>query len=92
MPHQCIKCNTQYDDKAEEAIKGCACGSSAFIYTKPQPEKPVLLELESVSTQEDGKYELDVNALFGKKDLIYRDDDGKYRIDLEESFRRHAAK
>jgi uncharacterized protein len=107
MPHQCVKCSAMYADGSQEILKGCACGSSAFLYLRiaggiqlPQEtreqilaqEKPIILDVESIKISADGKYELDLQALFGKDNLIYKEQEGKYTIDLEESFRRHARK
>lgn len=105
MPHQCIKCSTIYSDDAD-FMSGCACGAKAFFFLKKDAKitdehlsdefraqvlaaGPVILDVESIKIT-DGKYDLDVNALFGKKELVYKYDEGKYGIDLEESFRRHA--
>jgi predicted nucleic acid-binding Zn-ribbon protein len=55
------------------------------------PDEPVVLDLENIRVT-DGKYELDLHALFGKREIIFQHDEGKYTIDLEESFRRHAEK
>jgi predicted nucleic acid-binding Zn-ribbon protein len=104
MPHQCIKCDTIYSDD-KDVVQGCACGGKAFFFLKKDakvdeaqlsPEfraqvlaaGPVILDVETIKVM-DGKYDLDVNALFGKKELIYKYEEGKYSIDLEESFRRH---
>ena len=92
MPHQCVKCDTHYEDDAEEVMKGCCCGSKAFAYSKPQEDKPVLLDLESIKQEEEGRFELDVHALFGKRSVVYKEEEGKYTIDLQESFRRHLSK
>ena len=36
MPHQCVRCNTFYDDGAEEILKGCSCGSKLFFFVKKE--------------------------------------------------------
>ena len=32
MPHQCVRCNTFYEDGASEILKGCSCGGKLFFY------------------------------------------------------------
>ena len=48
-----------------------------------KPEKPVILDLESVKVLEPGKFEIDIVNLFSKRrPLIYKLEEGKYIIDL----------
>ena len=52
-------------------------------------EKPIVLDMESISILKPGKYELDLVNLFqSKQPLIYKLEDGKYMIDLIESFKK----
>ena len=30
MPHQCVRCNTFYDDGSNVILKGCSCGGRLF--------------------------------------------------------------
>ncbi|HLD79597.1 MAG TPA: Zn-ribbon containing protein [Candidatus Nanoarchaeia archaeon] len=34
MPHQCVRCNTFYEDGSAEILKGCTCGARLFFYIK----------------------------------------------------------
>ncbi len=53
---------------------------------KEEPEKPVILDLESVKVIRPGKFEIDVVNLFNKRrPLIYKLEEGKYIIDLAAS-------
>ena len=53
-----------------------------------KPEKPVILDLESVKVIKPGKFEIDVVNLFSKKrPLIYKLEEGKYIIDLAASLK-----
>lgn len=53
-----------------------------------KPEKPVILDLESVKVIQPGKFEIDIVNLFSRKrPLIYKLEEGKYIIDLAASFR-----
>jgi len=52
-------------------------------------EKPIILDMESISILKPGKYELDLVHLFQKnRPLVYKLEDGKYIIDLIETFKR----
>lgn len=51
-----------------------------------EPEKPVILDLESVRVIKPGKFEIDIINLFSKKrPLVYKLEEGKYIIDLKAS-------
>jgi len=53
-----------------------------------EPEKPVILDLESVRVIRPGKFEIDIVNLFSKRrPLIYKLEEGKYIIDLADSFK-----
>ena len=47
MPHQCVRCNTFYDDGAKELIKGCSCGGKLFFFIK----KDKLEEMKKISEE-----------------------------------------
>jgi len=50
---------------------------------------PVILDLESVRTVGEGKFEIDIVNLFNKKrPLIYKLEEGKYIIDLASTLER----
>ncbi|MBD3252784.1 hypothetical protein GF386_03575 [Candidatus Pacearchaeota archaeon] len=53
-----------------------------------EPERPVVLDLESVRVIRPGKFEIDVvNLLSKKRPLIYKLEEGKYIIDLASSLK-----
>mgnify|MGYP002814048871 CR=1 FL=1 len=53
-----------------------------------EPEKPVILDLESIKVIHPGKFEIDIVNLFSKKrPLIYKLEEGKYIIDLAASLK-----
>jgi len=53
-----------------------------------KPDKPVVLDLESVKVIKPGKFEIDLVNLFSKKrPLIYKLEEGKYIIDLAGSLK-----
>ncbi len=47
-----------------------------------EEDKPVVLDLESVSMLKEGKFELDLTKLFNNEPLIYKISEGKYVIDV----------
>lgn len=53
-----------------------------------EPEKPVVLDLESVRVLSPGKFEIDIVNLFSKKrPIIYKLEEGKYIIDLASTYK-----
>ena len=100
MPHQCVRCNTFYEDGANELLKGCACGGRLFFFIK----KDKLEEMKKISediklTQKEKiQIENDVFDLVGSE--IDRDQPvvldleairvlkpGKYELDLVHLFK-----
>jgi uncharacterized protein len=53
---------------------------------KEDPQRPVVLDIESVRILKPGKYELDIVHLFKKDPLIVKLEEGKYVIDLPQAF------
>jgi uncharacterized protein len=53
---------------------------------QPEPEKPVVLDLESIRILKPGKFEIDLVDIFRGKPLVYKLEDGKYVIDLPSTF------
>ena len=99
MPHQCVRCDTLYDDGANEILKGCKCGARLFFYIR----KKHLEELKNITTNlsEEEKNQIEQDAL----DLVgaQAEEDrpvvlefesinvlkpGKYEIDLVHLFKR----
>jgi uncharacterized protein len=97
MPHQCVRCNTFYEDGSKEILTGCACGGKLFFYIKKaklEEAKNIVLNL---STEEKGQIEEDVTEMIGadrSKDPVVLDIEsirvtkpGKYEIDLVPLFK-----
>ncbi len=51
-----------------------------------EPDKPVILNLESIRIKKPGKFEIDLVSLFKGEPVIYKLEDGKYIIDLASTF------
>jgi len=95
MPHQCVRCNTFYEDGSNELLKGCSCGSRLFFYVKDK--KKVEQATAKLTKEEKTQIEKDVRDLVG----IHEDDQpvildlesikiskpGKYEIDLVNIFK-----
>ncbi len=53
-----------------------------------EPDKPVILDLESVRVLSPGKFEIDIINLFSKKrPVIYKLEEGKYILDLTSTYK-----
>ena len=101
MPHQCVRCNTFYDDGAKELLKGCACGGRLFFFIKKEKleELKKVSEGMSLSDEDRQQIEQDVFDLVGSE--IDRDQPvvldleairvlrpGKYELDLVHLFKK----
>jgi len=99
MPHQCVRCDTLYDDGAKEILKGCKCGARLFFYIKKKQLQEVKNITTNLSIEEKDQIEQDVFDLVGAK----REEDipvvlefesinvlkpGKYHIDLVHLFKK----
>ncbi|MBU0615224.1 MAG: Zn-ribbon domain-containing protein [Nanoarchaeota archaeon] len=67
MPHQCVRCNTFYEDGATEIIKGCSCGGRLFFYIKKEKleEAKKLQDDIQLSDKDKIQIEKDVFDLVG---------------------------
>lgn len=63
-----------------------------LIGEKEDPDKPVILDFESIRVLKPGKYELDLVHLFKKDPLVFKLEEGKYIIDLPQAFKRELKK
>lgn len=81
MPHQCVRCNTFYDDGSEEILKGCPCGGRLFFYVKKEKlaEAKKVSEGVKLSEKEKDQIEKDVFELVGSQ----IDDEEPVVLDLE---------
>lgn len=100
MPHQCVRCNTFYEDGAAEILKGCKCGGRLFFYIKKEKLDEVKKMTSSVhlSTDEKMQIERDVFDLVGSEidkdqpvvldlESIRIVTPGKYELDLVHLFK-----
>ncbi|MDA1196682.1 MAG: Zn-ribbon containing protein [Nanoarchaeota archaeon] len=81
MPHQCVRCNTFFEDGAAEILKGCTCGGRLFFYVKKEKieEAEKFANSVNLSSQDKIQIEKDVFDLVGSE----LDKDKPVVLDLE---------
>ena len=69
MPHQCVRCNTFYEDGATEILKGCNCGGKLFFFIKKDKldEVKKMHKEINLSKKEKEQIEHDVFDLVGSE-------------------------
>jgi predicted nucleic acid-binding Zn-ribbon protein len=97
MPHQCVRCNTFYEDGAAEILSGCNCGGKLFFYIKKAKLEKAKNIVINLSEQEKDQIEEDVFDIVGiehKDEPVVLDIEsiriqkpGKYEIDLVTLFK-----
>jgi len=101
MPHQCVRCNTFYDDGAKELLKGCSCGGRLFFFIKKEKLEELKKVSDGISLSDEDKQQIeqDIFDLVGSE--IDRDQPvvldleairvlrpGKYELDLVHLFKK----
>ena len=97
MPHQCVRCNTFYEDGSQEILKGCNCGGKLFFYIKKEKLDKARNIVINLTEQEKEQIEEDVFDIVGadnKDEPVTLDIEsirvvkpGKYEIDLVHLFK-----
>jgi len=98
MPHQCVRCNTFYEDGAKEILAGCSCGARLFFFIrKDKLEKLQNQEVLQLPEAEAKRIEEDVLSIVGSEDKdapvvldiesIRVTKPGKYELDLVHLFK-----
>ena len=100
MQHQCVRCNTFYDDGAQELLKGCGCGGRLFFFIKKDKleEMKKFSEESNLTKKDKEQIEQDVFDLVGseidKDQPVILDLEsirvlkpGKYELDLVHLFK-----
>ena len=92
MPHQCVRCNTFYEDGSAEILKGCNCGGKLFFYIKKEKLDKARNVVVKLSDQEKNQIEEDIFDIVGvehKDEPVVLDIEsirvqkpGKYELDL----------
>ncbi|MBI2176396.1 hypothetical protein HYU40_03570 [Candidatus Woesearchaeota archaeon] len=97
MPHQCVRCNSFYDELTEDLLKGCKCGGKLFFYIKKESLNRAKQMVVSLSEKEKTQIEQDVLDIVGPTasdepvvldlESIRVTKPGKYEIDLVHLFK-----
>lgn len=100
MPHQCVRCNTFYEDGDETILKGCSCGGKLFFYVKKSKieEAKKITEGSDLSENDKKQIEKDVFEMVGSdqgaEEPVVLDlesikilSPGKYELDLVHLFK-----
>ncbi|MDP7243765.1 MAG: Zn-ribbon containing protein [Flavobacteriales bacterium] len=100
MPHQCVRCNSFYEDGAQELLKGCNCGGRLFFFIKKEKLEDMkkISEESNLTNKEKEQIEQDVFDLVGseidKNQPVILDLEairvlrpGKYELDLVHLFK-----
>ena len=98
MPHQCVRCNTFYEDGADEILKGCNCGGKLFFYIKKEKLKEIQERTADLTAKDKEEIEKDVFDLVGsdvdRNEPVVLDIEairvlkpGKYELDLVHLFK-----
>lgn len=100
MPHRCVRCNTFYEDGAQEILKGCACSCRLFFYVKKKEIEEGKALLTTLSDEEKVQIEKDVAEILYIKnedpnkpvvldlEAIRVLQPGKYELDLVHLFKK----
>lgn len=96
MPHQCVRCNTFYEDGAQEILKGCPCGARLFFYVRKDKLKTAEDVSQKLEPEQKQQIEKDVLNLVGHdeedKPVVLDFESirvlqpGKYELDLVQLF------
>ncbi|MFQ5475197.1 MAG: Zn-ribbon containing protein, partial [Candidatus Nanoarchaeia archaeon] len=57
MPHQCVRCNTFYDNGSSEILKGCKCGSRLFFFIRKEALEKAKKVTEDLTVKEKKQIE-----------------------------------
>ncbi len=99
MPHQCVRCNTFYQEGAQEILKGCKCGGRLFFYIKQQQIDEGQKILSNLTVEDKKQIEEDVTEILTLKlepnapvvldiEAIRILKPGKYELDLVHLFKK----
>lgn len=99
MAHQCVRCNTFYEDGSKELLEGCSkCMGKFFFYVKKESKKEAERIVSGLSEEDKNEMERDAIDIIGsefdtEKPIILDLENikilkpGKFEIDLVELFK-----
>lgn len=100
MPHQCVRCDTIYDDGAQEILKGCSkCNGRLFFYIRKEKLEEQKEITTNLTEKEKKQIEKDIFDLIGseidrEKPVVLDFESirilkpGKYELDLVHLFKK----
>ncbi len=80
MPHQCVRCNTLYEDGAQEILKGCSCGARLFFFIRKKHIEEGKELISNLTEEEKKNIEEDVAEILHVK---LEDPDKPVVLDIE---------
>lgn len=80
MPHQCVRCNTLFDDGSSIILSGCTCGCKLFFYIKKARLDEAKVITTKLTTEDKKQIEEDVTEMLGHE---LTDQDQPVVLDLE---------
>jgi predicted nucleic acid-binding Zn-ribbon protein len=98
MPHQCVRCNTFYEDGDNTILTGCKCGGRLFFYIKKEKLEEIKNKTAKLTEEDKKEIEKDVFDLVGSEidanepvvldiEAIRVLKPGKYELDLVHLFK-----
>lgn len=79
MPHQCVRCNTFYEDGSKEILKGCTCGARLFFYIKKKDVEQGQKIINNLAPEDKKQIEKDISEILHVKN----DENAPIVLDLE---------
>jgi predicted nucleic acid-binding Zn-ribbon protein len=67
MPHQCVRCNSFFEDEAKEVLDGCSCGGKLFFFVKQEALEDAKKQVENLTKADKLQIEEDVLDLIGDR-------------------------
>lgn len=65
MPHQCVRCNTLYDDGSSTILSGCSCGCKLFFYIKKSRLEEAKVITTKLTVDDKKQIEEDIQEILG---------------------------
>ncbi len=79
MPHQCVRCNTFYENGAKEILSGCPCGGKLFFFVSKAKLEKAQQVARDLTKKEKEQIEKDVMDIVGET----YDHDAPVILDIE---------
>ena len=98
MPHQCVKCNTLFEDAKADILKGCpSCGGKFFFFVRKEAIDKINKATANLTVEDKVKMETDVREIVGdysEDEAVVLDlesvnitEPGKFQLDLVKLFK-----